>query len=100
MPHTTLHKQSGNIYDGWDILLPKKIKDPEGKKVMFRQFFMPLLNTLKSWLNSFHGGASCSMVTMVYGCSQKNGKIGNLDDLYQYCGFSFGSNFTLLSSAQ
>jgi hypothetical protein len=77
MPHTTLHKQSGNIYDGWDILLPKKIKDPEGKKVMFRQFFMPLLNTLKSWLNSFHGGASCSMVTMVYGCSQKNGKIGN-----------------------
>jgi hypothetical protein len=97
MPHTTLHKQSGNIYDDWDILPPKKIKDPEGKKVMFRQFFVPLLNTLKSWLNSFHGGASCSTV---YGCSQKTRTIGNLDDLYQYCGFSFGSNFNLLSSAQ
>jgi len=50
-------KQSGSIYDDWDILPPKKIKDPEAKKVMFRQFFLPLLNSVKSWLSSFHRGA-------------------------------------------
>ena len=50
-------KQSGSIYDDWDILPPKKIKDPEAKKVMFRQFFLRLLNTVKSWLSSFHRGA-------------------------------------------
>jgi calreticulin len=47
-------KQSGSIYDDWDILPPKKIKDPEAKKVMFRQFFLPLLNTVIFWLKSFH----------------------------------------------
>lgn len=26
-------KKSGSIYDDWDILPPKKIKDPEAKKV-------------------------------------------------------------------
>jgi calreticulin len=40
-----VEKQSGSIYDDWDILPPKKIKDPEGKKAMFRQFLLPLLNS-------------------------------------------------------
>lgn len=28
-----VEKQTGSIYDDWDILPPKKIKDPEAKKV-------------------------------------------------------------------
>ena len=39
-------KQSGSIYDDWDILPPKKIKDPEAKKVMFWERCLALLNKL------------------------------------------------------
>lgn len=31
-------KQSGSLYADWDILPPKKIKDPEAKKVSFFHF--------------------------------------------------------------
>lgn len=39
-------KQSGSIYDDWDILPPKKIKDPEAKKVIFGERLLPVLHNL------------------------------------------------------
>lgn len=30
-----VEKQSGSLYSDWDLLPPKKIKDPEAKKVLF-----------------------------------------------------------------
>lgn len=32
-------KQTGSLYSDWDLLPPKKIKDPEAKKVLFFSVF-------------------------------------------------------------
>jgi len=37
-----VEKQSGSLYSDWDLLPPKKIKDPEAKKVLF----FPIVNLI------------------------------------------------------
>lgn len=40
-----VEKQTGSLYTDWDLLPPKKIKDPEAKKVPF-----PLYSLIASFL--------------------------------------------------